>query len=123
MGSYSWVVCLRTLHRTIIAARGGGRICISENDNLNAKITSARVEALGMLAGMHFAQKWKGRVEWKIDNTSVISTHAKRSWLPARKCMQQSNRGVWLDRTSWTGHKSGSGFSDLAPSILHYNWF
>jgi hypothetical protein len=23
----------------------------------------------------------------------------------------------------WTGHKSGSGFSDLAPSILHYNWF
>jgi hypothetical protein len=23
----------------------------------------------------------------------------------------------------WTGHISGSGFSDLAPSILHYNWF
>jgi hypothetical protein len=23
----------------------------------------------------------------------------------------------------WTGHKSGSGFSDLAPSILYYNWF
>jgi hypothetical protein len=23
----------------------------------------------------------------------------------------------------WTGHKSGSGFFDLTPSILHYNWF
>jgi hypothetical protein len=23
----------------------------------------------------------------------------------------------------WTGHKSSSGFSDLAPSILHCNWF
>jgi hypothetical protein len=23
----------------------------------------------------------------------------------------------------WTGHKPSSGFSDLAPSILHYNWF
>jgi hypothetical protein len=23
----------------------------------------------------------------------------------------------------WTGQQSGSGFSDLAPSILHYNWF
>jgi hypothetical protein len=23
----------------------------------------------------------------------------------------------------WTGHKSSSGFCDLAPSILHYNWF
>jgi hypothetical protein len=23
----------------------------------------------------------------------------------------------------WTGHKPGSGFSDLASSILYYNWF
>jgi hypothetical protein len=68
---------------------------ISENGNLNAKITSARAEALGLLAGMHFAQKWKGRVEWKIDNTSVISTQAKLSWLPAREWMQQSNRDVY----------------------------
>jgi hypothetical protein len=93
MGSYSWVVCLRTLHRTIIAAGGGGRI--SENDNLNAKITSARVEALGLLAGMHSAQKWKGRVEWEIDNISVISTQAKLYWLPAREWMQQFNRDVY----------------------------
>jgi hypothetical protein len=69
---------------------------ISENDNLNAKTTSARAEALGLLAGMaHFAQKVEGgRVEWKIGtcNTSVISTQAKLSWLPAREWTQQSNR-------------------------------
>jgi hypothetical protein len=93
MGSYSWVVCMRTPHRTIIVACGGGRI--SENDNLNAKPTSARAEALGLLAGMHFAQRWKGQVEWKIDNTTVISTQAKLSWLPAREWMQQSNRDVY----------------------------
>ena len=23
----------------------------------------------------------------------------------------------------WIGQQSGSGLSDLAPSILHYNWF
>jgi hypothetical protein len=23
----------------------------------------------------------------------------------------------------WTGQETGSGFCDLAPSILHYNWF
>jgi hypothetical protein len=23
----------------------------------------------------------------------------------------------------WTGQQPGSGFFDLAPSILHYNWF
>jgi hypothetical protein len=63
MGSYAWVVCLRTPNRTVIVGCGGGRI--SENDNLNAKITSARVEALGLLAGMHFAKKMerKGRME------------------------------------------------------------
>jgi hypothetical protein len=26
-------------------------------------------------------------------------------------------------RYGWTGQQSGSGFSDLAPSILYYNWF
>jgi hypothetical protein len=98
MGSYSWLLCLRTPHRTIIVACGGG--WISENDHLNAKITSARVEALGLLAGMHFAKRWKGRVEWKIDNTSVISTQAKLSWLPAREWMQQYNRDVY-DNMAW----------------------
>jgi hypothetical protein len=27
----------------------------------------------------------------------------------------------WL--YGWTGQESSSGFCDLAPSILHYNWF
>jgi hypothetical protein len=31
--------------------------------------------------------------------------------------------GVVAADYGWTGHKSGSGFSDLAPSILYYNWF
>jgi hypothetical protein len=42
---------------------------ISENGNLNAKITSARAEALGLLAGMHFAQS--GRAEWN----GKLTTH------------------------------------------------
>jgi hypothetical protein len=44
-------------------------------------------------------------VEWKEPSASAESV-----------CVSK----LWLDRT---GHKSGSGFSDLAPSILHYNWF
>jgi hypothetical protein len=27
------------------------------------------------------------------------------------------------DGYGWTGQQSGSGFINLAPSILHYNWF
>jgi hypothetical protein len=49
------MVCLRTPNRAVIVGCGGGRIF--ENDNINAKITSARVEALGLLAGMHFLLK------------------------------------------------------------------
>jgi hypothetical protein len=26
-------------------------------------------------------------------------------------------------RYGWIGQQPGSGFFDLAPSILHYNWF
>jgi hypothetical protein len=68
------MACLRTPNRTVIVGSDGGRI--SENDNLSAKITSARVEAIGLLAGMHFAKNWKGNVEWKIDSTSAINTQA-----------------------------------------------
>jgi len=32
-----------------------------------------------------------------------------------------TSRCTWGD--GWTGQQSGSGFSDLAPSILYYNWF
>jgi hypothetical protein len=35
-----------------------------------------------------------------------------------RRCRSPGTR--WYD---WTGHKPSTGFSDLAPSILHYNWF
>jgi hypothetical protein len=34
--------------------------------------------------------------------------------------MQDSKR---IQRYGWTGQQSGSDFFDLAPSILHYNWF
>ena len=44
---------------------------------------------------MHFAKNWEGNVEWKTDSTSVISTQAKLSWLPAREWMQQSNRDIY----------------------------
>jgi hypothetical protein len=37
----------------------------------------------------------------------------------------QGRWAIWgaAGRYGWTGQQSGSGFSDLAPSILHYNWF
>ena len=57
-----------------------------------------------------------------------------------RSCVKSGRRGSWryanfgrwstseaaLTRSmgyGWTGQQPSSGFCDLAPSILHYNWF
>jgi hypothetical protein len=65
---------------------------LKAGNNLNPK---RRGIAMSHRCWVHFARKWKGQVEWKIDNTSVISTQTKLSWLPARKWMQRSNRDVY----------------------------
>ena len=53
------------------------------------------------------------------------------NWIPpSHPNLDAPTRAVviaWADEVlqhyGWTGHKPGSGLSDLAPSILHYNWF
>jgi hypothetical protein len=48
--------------------------------------------------------------------------------VPVGICANQTgllrNVTKWaLNNYCWIVHKPGSGLSDLAPSILHYNWF
>jgi hypothetical protein len=38
-------------------------------------------------------------------------------------CERVSRTNWWPRNYGWIGHKSSSGFSDLAPAMLHYNWF
>ena len=37
-------------------------------------LSSTRLEALGLAAGLSFARGWTGRVEWRLDNKGVISS-------------------------------------------------
>jgi hypothetical protein len=93
-GSYSWIIGIKDANKKMsVLAYGGGNIC--SNDNLNTKITSARLEALGLLAGMQYAQHWRGKVHWKIDNTSVISTFRKVLHIKPRDWIAQSDRDVY----------------------------
>jgi hypothetical protein len=42
-------------------------------------------------------------------------------WLTKTNWMSDAPLSDW--QYGWTGQQSGSGFINLAPSILHYNWF
>ena len=55
-------------------ARGGGVEKVS--DNPARKITSARTEALGVLrAKQYMEKKWPGKIEIRLDNTTVVKRH------------------------------------------------
>jgi hypothetical protein len=54
--------------------------------------------------------KKKGRLV-----TPPTHTHTHTQW--------QLLAYIETERYGWTGQQSSSGFFDLAPLILHYNWF
>jgi hypothetical protein len=43
--------------------------------------------------------------------------------VPPIRTMFSLTRLVVVGTYGWIGQQSGSGFINLAPSILHYNWF
>ena len=75
-GSYGWIAGVevgRSKHWYEIA-RGGGveKTCA----NPARKITSARTEALGVLRAKQYIEKvWPGRIEIRLDNTTVVHRH------------------------------------------------
>jgi hypothetical protein len=52
-----------------------------------------------------------------VGNDTIVSSTEEGAKSMANK------RYIAAQHYGWIGHKSSSGFSDLAPSILHYNWF
>jgi hypothetical protein len=68
-----------------------------------------------------WAKEMKARVDKELDelgrnpetvSKKIVDAIGQMGMKPARAVVY-----------GWTGQQSGSGFCDLAPSILHYNWF
>ena len=79
-GGYGWLVATRNSkgELTVLVCGGGAAVA---SGNLNTIITSTRMEALGVAAGLSFARGWPGNVEWRLDNTSVITQYCTmRRW-------------------------------------------
>jgi hypothetical protein len=58
------------------ACGGGAALCIAL-DNTNVLLSSNRMEALGLAAGMSYARSWVGKVDWYINNAGVINNFRK----------------------------------------------
>jgi hypothetical protein len=74
VGTESWMVAVvenGTILKGGVLAGGGGAALAS--DNTNVLLSSTRIEALGLAAGMSYARNWVGKVDWYIDNTGVIN--------------------------------------------------
>ena len=56
-------------------AGGGGAALAAYNTNV--LLSSTRMEALGLAAGMSYARNWVGKVDWYIDNMGVINNFRK----------------------------------------------
>jgi hypothetical protein len=54
-------------------------------------------------------EMWRQLTMWNIEAQCA-------AWAEKNKNRVEKTYG-------WTGQQSGSGFINLAPSILHYNWF
>jgi hypothetical protein len=51
---------------------GGGGAALAP-DNTNVLLSSTRMEALGLAAGMSYARNWVGKVDWYLDNIGVTN--------------------------------------------------
>jgi hypothetical protein len=89
VGAYGWLVAVSDGQGglEVLAAGGGSAIA---DDCTNIPLSSTRLEALGLAAGLSFGRDWTGRVEWRLDNKGVI-----RSWRRLRPS------GVWWPRCRW----------------------
>jgi hypothetical protein len=58
-----------------VLAGGGGAALAA--DNTNVLLSSTRMEALGLAAGMSYARNWVGKVDWYIGNMGVINNFHK----------------------------------------------
>jgi hypothetical protein len=72
-----------------------------------------------------------GTVIWESCRWSLAELRVPASFSRTKKAaklvvaeeLRRDKRVVVATAYGWTGQESSSGFINLAPSILHYNWF
>ena len=76
IGAYGWLVAVKSAEGALVILAGGGGGA-DANEKENVLLSSTRMEALGLAAGMSYARAWTGRVEWRVDNLGVVKGFRK----------------------------------------------
>jgi hypothetical protein len=90
---------------------GGGAAALA-SDNTNVLLSSTRMDALGLTAGMSYARNWVGKVGWYIGNTGVINNFRRMHRWVASDWSKAGDRDVnsYIDvmrqqvKGEWTVH-------------------
>ena len=93
VGAYGWLVAVADGQGglEVLAAGGGSAVA---DDRTNILLSSTRMEALGLAGGLSYARAWTGRVEWRLDNTGVISSWRKLARAAPSAWAKVSDRDV-----------------------------
>ena len=110
IGAYAWLVAVQSKEGEleILAGGGGGA---DANDKENVLLSSTRMEALGLAAGMSYARAWTGRVEWRVDNLGVVKGFRKL------RHMTPADWGRVSDRDVAGGARSGARATGRRTSV------
>jgi hypothetical protein len=94
-GGCSWMIALVTdgniMQGDVLAGGGGAALAA---DNTNVLLSSTRMEALGLAAGMSYARNWVGKVDWYIGNMGVINNFRKMHRWVANEWSKAGDRDV-----------------------------
>ena len=92
-GAYGWLVEVSLNGKWVEVARGGG--VEKRNTNNTRKISSGRMEALGVLRAKQYMQRrWDKGVEIRLDNLSVVNRH-NRMWQQQKKRWNDTDNDIW----------------------------
>ena len=92
-GSYGWIAEVQIRNKWQEIARGGG--VEKKNANPLRKISSSRMEALGVLrAKQHILRIWKEKIEIRLDNLTVVKRH-NRMWQQQQKRWNDTDNDIW----------------------------
>ena len=92
-GAYGWLAEVSLNGEWVEVARGGG--VEKRNTNNTRKISSGRMEALGVLRAKQYMQRrWNKGVEIRLDNLSVVNRH-NRMWQKQKKRWNDTDNDIW----------------------------
>jgi len=97
-GTWAWTIMTSGKTPEPMGIHGRGREWV--NGLETQETHSYRMEALGLLSALTYIRirlRWKGKIQWHMDSTSVIDTFKFCDRMGQTKWVKQRDKGVWTE--------------------------